>query len=124
MALILLIDDNDSLRDILMFTLAGAGYDVVEAADGRQGIRLLEERSVDLVITDIMMPDLDGIETIIRMRRSHPDLPVITMSGDVKRNASLYLGITAKLGAVHTLHKPFSSTLLLKVVDEALGTAD
>jgi CheY-like chemotaxis protein len=123
MPAILLIEDNEPLRDMLVGALSGAGYEVHSAGDGKQGMRLLKTQPVSLLITDIVMPEQDGIETLHLLRRSHPQLPVIAISGDSSRNAALYLSISCKLGAVRTLQKPFAVSVLLEACAQALASA-
>ena len=119
MAHILIIDDEVPLRTVLAQILSDAGHTVSQAEDGRQATDLLRCTSVDLVITDIVMAELDGIELIIALRHQFPALPVIAMSGAC-HNASLYLEIAMRLGARRTLSKPFTANVLLTAVDELL----
>ena len=105
MAKILLIDDDTNLRTMTTMALAAAGHQVVEAKDGKQGVRLFHEHRPDLVITDLIMPDQEGIETIAQLRRAQPGRPIIAISGGLTHSA-LYLNIAAKVGAHHTLAKP------------------
>lgn len=121
MASILLLEDDDNLRTMLVEVLQAGGHKVVADRDGRRVQEVLRVAPVDLVITDVVMPDCDGIETILRLRQSHPLLPVVAISGDVSRHATLYLGIAEKLGAVRTLQKPFGVDAFMGVVREVLG---
>jgi len=116
---ILLIDDDAPLRTVLRHVLANAGHTVVEAVDGRQAIRLLHDELLDLVITDVVMPNVDGIETIMAARQQHPALPVIAMSG-APAHGRLFLEIAAHLGVRQTLIKPFEADVLLRTVDTVL----
>lgn len=109
MAHILIIDDDDLFRSMLRDTLQVLGHSVTEAANGREGLERLQERPPDLVMTDIIMPDMEGIETIIGLRRSHPRLPVIAMSGGGRGSANDYLQVAQQLGATRVLAKPFST---------------
>lgn len=120
MACILLIDDDAPLRDILAKTLGYAGHSVIQASDGKQGVDIFRAASVDLVITDIIMPGQEGIETMMQLRRESPGLRIIAISGGVD-NSSLYLELAGKLGAQRTLAKPFTSAEFLQVVDEVLS---
>jgi DNA-binding response OmpR family regulator len=81
MATLLLIDDDDLLRRALIESLVKAGHKVIEASDGLQGCELARSLSVDLVITDLVMPVQEGVETIMTLRRERPRLPIIAMSG-------------------------------------------
>jgi DNA-binding response OmpR family regulator len=122
MAKILLIDDDEMLRRVLSKALAHAGHTVVQAADGQQGIELARVTGVDLVITDLVMPVREGVETILHLRREKPALPIIAISGDGS-NSKLYLEIAAKIGAKRIMPKPFTPPELLALVDEVLGSA-
>ncbi len=86
MARILLIDDDDALRGVIAQNLAMAGHTVLQAADGRQGVNLFHATPVDLVLTDLVMPGKEGVETIIELHRERPELPIIAMS---RRHAAL-----------------------------------
>ena len=118
MASILLLEDEDNLRAMLVEILHAAGHQVVADRDGRRVQEVLRLAPVDLVITDVVMPNCDGIETILGLRKSHPRIPVIAISGDVSRHAPLYLNIAEKLGAVRTLQKPFGVEVFLGMVRE------
>lgn len=120
MARILLIDDDDALRGVIAQNLALAGHTVIEAADGRQGVNLFHAAPVDLVLTDLVMPGKEGVETIIELHREQPELPIIAMSGGMPRS-SMYLEIAAKLGARRALAKPFTPQELLKVIADVLA---
>ena len=119
MAHILLIDDEAPLRTVVAQALTDAGHAVTQATDGRQGLICLRRAPADLVITDLVMPEQDGIETIMALRQLFPALPVIAMSGALP-NAPLYLEIARNLGVRRTLAKPFHVEKLLAVVDEVL----
>lgn len=121
MSSILVIDDNGPLLEMMTTALRLQGYHVLAASDGKTGLRLLAGHQVDLVITDIVMPDQDGIETMMILRKSHPALPIIAISGDAPARTALYLNIAQKLGAVQTLTKPFLLPALLAAVRRALG---
>ena len=117
---ILVIDDNAELARVLATALRSAGYDVWMADNGKEGMRLLAQHAIDVLVTDIVMPEQDGIETIQLARRANPALRVITISGDSPRHAELYLSMTEKLGADRTLLKPFRLETLLSAVQEVL----
>lgn len=120
MARILIIDDDDALRGVIAQNLIFAGHTVIEAADGRQGVDLFHAAPVDLVLTDLVMPGKEGVETIIELHRERPQLPIIAMSGGMPRS-SMYLEIASKLGARRALAKPFTPQDLLKAIDEVLA---
>ena len=116
---ILLIDDDEALRSVLAKALAYAGHHVVQAADGREGLELYHARKFDLVITDLIMPVQEGVETILRLKKEGATTPVIAISGSAS-NSRLYLEIAAKIGARRVLQKPFSPPELLAVINEVL----
>ncbi|MDB6113590.1 MAG: response regulator receiver domain [Lacunisphaera sp.] len=118
MSRLLLIDDDARLREMLSSALARAGHIVIEARDGRQGANLFRAAPPDLVITDLVMPEQEGLETIIELHREWPALPIIAISG----GGSLYLAMAAKLGAHRILAKPFALSVLLLAVAELLAS--
>ena len=120
MATVLLIDDDDLLRGALMQSLINAGHKVIEASDGLQGCELARSMPVDIVLTDLVMPVQEGVETIMTLRRERPKLPVIAMSGGVT-NSKLYLDIAGKIGAKRILPKPFMPKALIALVEEVLA---
>ena len=119
---ILLIDDDEALRSVLAKALAYAGHHVVQAADGREGLELYHARKFDLVITDLIMPVQEGVETILRLKKEGATTPVIAISGSAS-NSRLYLEIAAKIGARRVLQKPFSPPELLAVINEVLDSS-
>jgi DNA-binding response OmpR family regulator len=123
MAKILLIDDDEALRRVLSKALGHAGHTVIQASDGQQGIELARVTGVDLVVTDLVMPVREGVETILYLRREKPTLPIIAISGDGS-NSDLYLEIAAKIGAKRILAKPFTPPELLQLIDAVLGHAE
>jgi DNA-binding NtrC family response regulator len=121
MTRILLIDDDEQVRGMVKRMLARAGYaDVVEAGDGAAGMRLLGREPFDLVITDIIMPGQEGIETIMELSRDYPRIKIIAMSGGGRIDPRGYLETASHLGANRTLAKPFKSSDLIGVVTELL----
>ena len=121
MASILVIDDEDSLRDALRRNLQKAGYHVIEANEGRQGMQQLASFPVNLVLIDIFMPGKEGLETIRELRRSYPNIPVIAMSGGGSKGMADVLGVATLLGARRTLLKPFTGQELLEAVQHELA---
>jgi len=120
MAKILVIDDDDQLRDLLIRVLERADHEVRGADNGRSGERECREFAPDLVVTDIVMPEQEGIETIMSLRRHTPGLPIIAMSGGAMYGSGEYLDIARRLGA-STLRKPFLPQDLLDAVRQALA---
>jgi DNA-binding NtrC family response regulator len=121
MALILIIDDDNDVRVVLKEILAREGYDVIDAADGEEGIRLYMERSADLVITDIVMPRMEGMETIQYLYSRFPDIKIIAMSGGGRVGPESYLCLAEQFGALCALSKPIERGVLLKTVEQALA---
>ncbi len=122
MARILIIEDDELLRSVLANALEYAGHTVVQAGNGQEGVDLFRALPADLVLTDIVMPVQEGVETIIQLRKQRRTLPIIAMSGGVA-NAKLYLSIAGRIGAKRILAKPFTPQKLLEVVDEVLAEA-
>lgn len=118
MACALVVDDEESVRHMLRRLLEGADFRVFEASNGNEALRVLDEDNVDLIIIDIIMPEKDGIETILEIRRRSPDLPIIAISGDSHAPNIDYLESARKLGANYTLRKPFSGADILNIIDE------
>lgn len=118
---ILIIDDEESLRDAMRRNLQRSGYHVAEASEGRQALQQLASTSVDLVLIDIFMPGKEGLETIRELRRSHPDLPVIAMSGGGSKGMVDVLRVAKLLGARRTLLKPFTGQELVDAVQHELA---
>lgn len=124
MARIVVIDDQEPIRRIIRRALEKENHEVLEAEDGEAGIRFLEGQTVDVVITDIFMPGLDGIQTLREIRKRYPAIKVIAMSGgdssgllDLRRDAEL-------LGAVTSLKKPFTARDVVELVRSVLATAN
>ncbi|MBF0125588.1 MAG: response regulator [Magnetococcales bacterium] len=119
---ILIIDDERQIRDVLQQILERAGYLTEVAGDGEEGLRRLLEQPVDLVITDILMPGKDGLETIEAVAGLRPDLPIIAISGGGPgEKAQFALEMAQVCGAQRILAKPFSRQEILATVQEALG---
>ena len=118
MARILIIDDEPDTRSMLEEMLKSARHQTVSAAGGKEGLKQYLATPADLVITDIFMPNQDGFETILELRKRFPTLSIIAMSG--KAEAANMLSMAQKLGAVETLQKPFTPAELLSAVDKAL----
>lgn len=122
LARILVIDDNDDVRAVILAVLESAGHEVVLASDGARGIELQRKSPADLVITDILMPDNEGIETIRDLKQEFPPVRIIAMSGAAKPLTATDFLITAKaLGAHAVLRKPFEASALLKSVEATLN---
>jgi len=123
-ASILVIDDQEPIRRIVRRALENERHAVLDASDGELGMQILERETVDVVITDIFMPELDGIQTLREIRKRFPAVRVIAMSGgdstgllDLRKDAEL-------LGAVKSLQKPFTAREIVDVVRAVLGGKD
>ncbi len=114
---ILVVDDDPGVRDVIRSMLEASGYSVLLAENGREAMRLLKTERADLILTDLVMPEQEGIETIKALRREYPELKVIAMSGAFGGD---YLRIAAYLGAHATLAKPIQMETLLRLVEETL----
>ncbi len=121
MALILVVDDEAPLLKVLARYLQGLGHDVLAADNGAEALAMLEGRAVDLLITDINMPKVDGIEIIQSLTARGLSVPAIAMSGGGTFDKSLLLGSAGLLGAVDTLEKPFELATLRAAVERALS---
>lgn len=121
MARVLIIDDEELVRLTIRQMLEDAGHTVAEAENGNAGICKLADFEADLIITDLLMPEKEGLETITELRSSRPKLKIIAMSGGARFNGTHYLNCAKKLGAHEILPKPFSSQVLQVVVENALG---
>ena len=123
MASVLLIDDDEALRNVTVEILKEAGYVVDDAPDGRSGLELFRTGKHELVITDIAMPDMDGIELIIDLTRAAHKPQIIAISGDSQLSTSVYLPTAKQLGVHSTLTKPIRAADLLKAIEAALAEA-
>jgi DNA-binding NtrC family response regulator len=118
---IVLVDDDEMLRTALVAILERAGFKVHATADGEEALRFIEKNPVSLVITDLIMPQIEGIELIVRLRKSRPDLKIIAVSGGGRVRPETFLGAAKSLGAWKVMSKPFSTPDLVAAVREALG---
>ncbi len=118
LARIVVIDDNDLMREMLQDMLGAAGYEVVAAPTGKEGVRLYREMSADLIITDIMMPGEDGLEVIRQLQGEFPDIKIIAISGGDMKGRLDYLSFAEEFGALRAFSKPFDPKELLATVKE------
>jgi CheY-like chemotaxis protein len=112
---ILIVDDDATVRDLIVITLKRLGHTVLEAADGTEAMAQFRKHQPDMIITDMVMPDRDGIETIMDLRREGSKVPIIAISGN-STLTSLYLKTAQQLGALQVLSKPFTLDQLRSVV--------
>lgn len=114
---VLVVDDEDQIRQLIRETLELAGYEVEEACNGKEGLERYRSKSADLVIMDVLMPDQDGLESILTLRREFPHSRVIAMTGGSDLIGMLnFLDVAKMLGARRTLQKPFEVRSLLEAV--------
>lgn len=116
---ILVVDDHPIMREVVGEMLEDAGHHVRFASDGREALRKLSCAKFDLVVTDIVMPEMDGIQLIGELRRLYADIPIVAMSGGSER-FSTHDGLTiaGRIGAGACLNKPFLSEQLMEAVDQ------
>ncbi len=119
---ILVIDDEESVRFVVKEMLEFEGYEVTTASNGKVGLQLFRKKPTDLIITDIFMPEMEGLETIRELHRDFPQLKIIAMSGGGESGMLSFLSFAKRFGALRTLRKPFSREELLEVVKELLAS--
>jgi DNA-binding NtrC family response regulator len=120
MSRILVIDDDNQTRRMLRQVLERAGYEVIEAHNGREGVRCYQAAPTDLIITDVLMPGAEGIEAIFELRREGTNVKIIAISGGGSMGALTFLEIAEQAGACRTFEKPFPLRELLDAVHEVL----
>ncbi len=123
MAHILLVDDDDMARFAMREVLTRAGHDVTEAENGALGLSAQSSTDFDVIITDIIMPEVEGIEFIMKVREQSPNIPVIAVSGGGRMSETDYLETARDLGANAILAKPFSEDQLNEKVAECLAAS-
>lgn len=121
---ILVVDDDPEIRSTLKKVLEMSGHTVHTASSGMEAQQCLAAHTVHLMITDIVMPDQDGLESMRQARESHPGLPVIAMSGGGRLRTDNYLRLAKAFGASDVLEKPFDTTTLLAIVKQVLANND
>lgn len=121
MARILVIDDNTALSEALCELLHQAGHEPIAMASGRQAVQLHRAEPVQLIVTDIFMPETDGLEIIAEFRRSFPDVKIIAVSGGGSRGMVELLSVAQRMGAQRVLMKPFDIHELLSAVEALLA---
>ena len=119
---VLIVDDEDAIRQLIRETLELAGYQVNEARDGKEGLARYRQSPADLVIMDILMPDQDGLESILTLRREYPNAKIVAITGGSDMIGILnFLDVAKMLGARRTLQKPFDMKQLLDIVQGELN---
>lgn len=122
MARVLVIDDEELARFTIREILETAGFEVDEAENGRVGIEKQQATPFDLIITDIIMPEKEGVETIIDLKQDFPDLKIIAISGGGRTRNLDFLKLSERFGAGKILSKPFTEGQLLDAVNEILAS--
>ncbi len=123
MARVLVIDDSPTVREMMRTALEPAGHEVLQAADGRIGVEVQRVLSCDVVITDLIMPEKEGFETILELRREWPQLEIIAVSGgSAVLNKADLLRAARSFGAGQTISKPFTARQLVESVAQAIST--
>ena len=123
MAQILIIDDEPQIRSMLKLMLERDGHEVAEAPDGVEGIKIYRQNPADLIITDLIMPNKDGIGMIIDLKKEFPKVKIIAMSGGGLNKPEGYLKGAKKLGAACTLTKPIDRDEMLRAIKDALKSS-
>ncbi|OGV51444.1 MAG: hypothetical protein A2X49_16975 [Lentisphaerae bacterium GWF2_52_8] len=118
---VLIAEDDDEIRELLIDALSGAGYEAVGAKDGFEALREATQKSCDLMVVDIIMPDKEGIETIMEFRKKFPQTLIIAISGGGRIGPRGYLETAKQLGASRTFAKPFSIPDFIAAVKEMIG---
>jgi two-component system, chemotaxis family, chemotaxis protein CheY len=121
MTKMLIIDDDALVRTTLEYLLRDAGYEIATAEDGMRGMAMFRSEQPDLVITDIIMPEQEGIQTINEMRKAKPDAKIIAISGGGRIGNTDFLKIARVLGAMDVISKPFDPDELLAIVENCLA---
>ena len=117
---ILVIDDDKRIRDMLNRILKSSGYDIYEAENGKIGIKMFSENQFDLAIVDIVMPEMEGLETIKCLKKTDEKCKIISITGGGCHAPATYLSISKKFGADVSLLKPIENKLLIKTVENLL----
>jgi len=114
---ILIVDDEPGIRELLGMILESAGHTVIAAVDGVEAPKIMASRQIDIVITDLLMPERDGIEFITEIRQKYPNVKIVAMSGGGHIARDSYLRIAKNFGAHCLLEKPFSQAGVMKAID-------
>lgn len=124
MSAILVVDDDPQVLEVVGEMLRLEGYDVATAADGREALAKFRSQEFDLVITDLIMPEKEGLETIVEMKQLRKTVPLVAMSGGGRIGPMDYLATARTIGAVATLAKPFARSELISLVSNLLSEAE
>jgi YesN/AraC family two-component response regulator len=118
---ILLVDDDEQFRRMLRKTLMKMGFEVIEARNGKEALEIYYKDPVDLVMTDIIMPEKEGLETIGALKGKHPGVRIVAMSGGGRGSSTDYLKLASMMGADRTILKPFSNEILEGILAGLFG---
>jgi len=121
MARILIVDDDSSIRRLIESILLLEKHEVVSACDGNEALQLVEGSPFDLIITDLIMPEKEGLEVIRDIRKNHPEIKIIAMTGGGYGSAADYLSWAKAFGVHQTLMKPFSRSEIVEAVADSLS---
>ena len=121
MAGILIVEDDKDLREMLKISLLMRKYTVLEASDGKEALIKFRPGVTDMVITDLIMPDEDGLKVIMKIKEIKPSIKIIAISGGGKAGPGNYLNLAKALGADEIFPKPFSINEMIKKIDELLN---
>lgn len=121
MTRVLVVDDDPLVREAIALMVARAGHDVVEAENGAVALRHHQSAPADVIVLDVLMPVMEGIETIRALRKSDPDVKIIAISGGAQSGDTAYLKYASNLGAHAVLSKPFRNSELLECIDALIG---
>lgn len=124
MTCVMIVDDDPCVRNAIKKILRNEPYEIIEAANGCEAVYFFRQTKIDLMITDLVMPEKEGIETILEIRQGFPDVKIIAISGGGKSNTDLYLNMAKDLGAQYILSKPFQIADLLNAVRKLLDQGD
>ena len=117
----MIVDDDPGILESLRRVLESAGFEIVAASDGQMALRHFAGNPTDVVISDIYMPGMDGIQFLMRVKEAFPDVRVVAMSGGGHQSKENVLGAASMLGAVTVLEKPFEVQEVLEAVEAALN---
>jgi DNA-binding response OmpR family regulator len=121
MASILVVEDDEDVRPLICAMLAKSGHAVRQAGNGVEGVKLYRESPADLVVTDVVMPEQEGLGMIVELRKINPSVRIIAMSGGFAYDPKLYLHMATSLGADRVLRKPFQVADLMAAVNALLS---
>lgn len=123
MSKVLLIDDDPTIQKVFAQFLTRLGHEVLQADNGKTGLCLMQQNRPDLIITDIMMPEMDGLEILMKIRNDHDDIPVIAISGGMRALPVNFLQQAKLFGARYVFEKPVSLEVLKNAVEELTGAS-